>query len=226
MKRAIERLLNLARAVRWGRVLAFVAVLVGLYYIGQVAGERIMASFDLQQQVAAQTIIRRAVILASILYVILLAVPFMPGIEVGLSLMMLLGAKVALLVYLCTIAALMLAFLTGRFIPVRHAARAFRFFGLARAEELLLRIAALPVGERLDFLRAGAPGEIAPMLLRHRYLALAVLINLPGNMLVGGGGGIALVAGMTRLFSWPAFLLTVAVAVAPVPILIYFAQYS
>jgi hypothetical protein len=53
-----------------------------------------------------------------------------------------------------------------------------------------------------------------------------VLINLPGNMLVGGGGGIALVAGMTRLFSWPAFLLTVAVAVAPVPLLIYFAQYS
>ena len=86
-------------------------------------------------------------------------------------------------------------------------------------------VAALPVKQRLPFLLDKAPPGIAPLMLRHRYLAIAMLINLPGNMLIGGGGGIALVAGMTRLFPWPAFLLTIAIAVAPVPLLIYFVRY-
>lgn len=36
-----------------------------------------------------------------------------------------------------------------------------------------------------------------------RYVALAVLLNIPGNVVIGGGGGIAFAAGMTRLFSFP-----------------------
>ncbi|MGB3315212.1 MAG: hypothetical protein WBB85_12430, partial [Albidovulum sp.] len=53
------------------------------------------------------------------------------------------------------------------------------------------------------------------------YVLLALLINLPGNSLLGGGGGILLLAGMSRLFSPLATLATVAIAVAPVPILVY-----
>ncbi len=54
--------------------------------------------------------------------------------------------------------------------------------------------------------------------MRYRYLALAVALNVPGNYLIGGGGGIALFAGVTRLYSIPGFLLTIIVAVAPVPL--------
>jgi len=55
-------------------------------------------------------------------------------------------------------------------------------------------------------------------LLRHRYLALAVAFNIPGSYLFGGGGGIALFAGASRLFSVTGFCITLVLAVAPVPI--------
>jgi hypothetical protein len=58
-------------------------------------------------------------------------------------------------------------------------------------------------------------------LARHRYVALAVLINVPGNAVIGGGGGLAFAAGMSGVFSIPAFLITVAIAVLPVPLAIY-----
>jgi hypothetical protein len=51
-------------------------------------------------------------------------------------------------------------------------------------------------------------------------LTLAVLLNLPGNIIIGGGGGIALIAGMTRLYSPPTYLTTIAIAVAPVPVIV------
>jgi len=51
---------------------------------------------------------------------------------------------------------------------------------------------------------------------RYRYLALAVLLNVPGNAVIGGGGGIAMLVGMTRLFSFPAYIATVVLAVSPV----------
>jgi len=58
-------------------------------------------------------------------------------------------------------------------------------------------------------------------LLRYRYVALAVAINTPGNVILGGGGGLALMAGLSRLFSPLPFLLTVLIAVLPVPLLFF-----
>jgi hypothetical protein len=43
-----------------------------------------------------------------------------------------------------------------------------------------------------------------------REEGVQVALNVPGNFIVGGEGGIALFAGVSRLFSTPAFLLTVA----------------
>jgi hypothetical protein len=48
--------------------------------------------------------------------------------------------------------------------------------------------------------------------------ALAILFNLPGSALVGGGGGISLAAGISRLVTYPQFLITTALAVSPIPI--------
>lgn len=58
-----------------------------------------------------------------------------------------------------------------------------------------------------------------PFLLRHRYLVLALLFNFPGNAIIGDGGGIGLIAGMSRLFPFPKYLLLVCVAITPVPLL-------
>ena len=78
---------------------------------------------------------------------------------------------------------------------------------------------------RLKLLVQNSPSQVLPALVRHRYLALAVALNLPGNFLVGGGGGIALVAGVSRLYSVTGFMLTIAIAiaiaVAPVPLTVY-----
>jgi hypothetical protein len=64
-----------------------------------------------------------------------------------------------------------------------------------------------------------APSKIVPFLLKHRYLVIALMLNLPGNALIGGGGGIGLIAGMSRLYSFPRYLLLVSVAITPLPLL-------
>lgn len=52
-----------------------------------------------------------------------------------------------------------------------------------------------------------------------------LLLNVPGNVVIGGGG-IALMAGLSRLLSFPACLLTVVCAAAPVPLILFLAEQS
>ena len=52
-------------------------------------------------------------------------------------------------------------------------------------------------------------------------LAIAILVNLPGNYILGGGGGIAIACGTRRRISWKGFLVTIILAVSPVPLLVY-----
>lgn len=63
------------------------------------------------------------------------------------------------------------------------------------------------------------PPRLLVQLFAHRYLALAVFLNLPANAVVGGGGGVALLCGMSGQFGWRGYLLTIAIATSPVPIL-------
>jgi hypothetical protein len=153
------------------------------------------------------------------LYVVLMALPFMPGIEVGLMLMAILGVGGIVLVYLCTVLALSLSFLTGRLLPPRYIARALGWVNLHRARKLVTDLEPLGPEERLQFLTRSVPSRIVPFLLRHRYLVLALLFNLPGNAIIGDGGGIGLIAGMSRLFPFPKYVLLVCVAITPVPLL-------
>jgi hypothetical protein len=153
------------------------------------------------------------------LYILLLAIPFLPGIEVGLMLMAMLGAKGIALVYLCTLLSLSLSFLFGRLLPPRHLARALGWFHLTRARNLVTALEPLDTEERLRFLLRSAPSRIVPFLLRQRYLVIGVLFNLPGNALIGGGGGLGLIAGMSRLFPFPKYLLLICLAITPGPII-------
>jgi hypothetical protein len=156
---------------------------------------------------------------SAVLYVVLMALPFMPGIEVGLMLMAMLGVRGIVLVYLCTVLALSLSFLAGRLLPPRLVAGALGRLNLHRGRKLVTDLEPLGPEERLRFLTRSAPSRIVPFLLRHRYLVLALLFNLPGNAVIGDGGGIGLIAGMSRLFPFPKYLLLVCVAITPVPVL-------
>ena len=157
---------------------------------------------------------------ATVIYIVLMALPFMPGVEIGLSMLMIFGAKIAFLVYVSTVAALTLAYLIGRFLPPELGAKAFDVVGLGRARDLAMRLAPLSAHQRMAVLTRESPARLFPYFVKHRFVALAVLLNLPGNVVIGGGGGIAMLAGMTRLFPLPAYLLTVALAVAPVPLIV------
>lgn len=166
--------------------------------------------------------IATGVILAAFLcFILFSAIPFVPGAEIGLGLLMVLGAQGALGVYLAMVAALCLSFAVGRIVPPARVAGLFGALGLQRARDLVLRTADLAEADRAAFIEEHAPARWVPFLLRHRHLALALLFNLPGNVILGGGGGIAFAAGASRLFGAGAYLVTVLIAVAPVPLMFW-----
>lgn len=198
-----------------GKVALFLLILVFLNYgMGWVA-QRIGFQFWPRHANMALTLLTASVVA----YMLLLAIPFLPGIEIGLMVMVLLGRPGIVLVYLATVLALTLSFLLGRLLSPRIIVRALDWFHLDRARDLVSALAPLGPEERLRFLLQSIPSRSVPFLLRRRYLVIAVLFNLPGNALIGGGGGIGLVAGMSRLFSYPKYLFAVCLAITPVPVL-------
>lgn len=158
-------------------------------------------------------------------YIVLTAIPFVPGTEIGVALLMVFGAKVAAIVYLSTVAALSLAFAVGRLVPERRLAGWLDRHGFVRAAELIAAFERLGPDGRDRYLTRTAPRWLRPWLVDHRMITFVVLINLPGNTLLGGGGGIALVTGLSKLMPVRQFLPGVALAVSPVPIAVVLASW-
>jgi hypothetical protein len=161
-----------------------------------------------------------ALIVCAFLLALMLGVPFVPSVEMGLLVMAVFGPMGAAAAWLATIAGLSMAFAAGRYMPTAWVRGWLERQGLfpedaGGAEEA---VAAMLEGSRLSS-RIG--GRIAGFLLRHRYLLFAVLINMPLNSVLGGGGGIALVCGFSRLYRWRWFLLTTALASLPIPLLVF-----
>lgn len=206
--------------VRWGRIALIGVAFLAVYFVGQWVADRVVRQFDLVMHVRSEPVFHRLIMTASGIYIALLAIPFMPGAEIGISMILLFGSKICFLVYVSTVLALIPPYIAGRLIPAKSCARAFEFVGLTQAQHLIEKIAPLSAGQRLAYLLHNAPTRFGPLLIRHRFVALALVLNLPGNVIIGGGGGIAMLAGMTGLYSAPSYLLTIAVAVAPVPLII------
>jgi len=196
-------------------------VVLGVILLLNLAGAWLGQLVNFQIFPRHEPVLHAALLAAVGVYILLMATPFMPGIEVGLAVMLLLGGKSALLIYPCTLLALSLSFLAGRHFPLGRVRRLLDWLYLHRAAALVRQLEPLAPAERLAVLRQKAPQRIAPFLLRHRYLMIAVLLNLPGNALVGGGGGIGLVVGMSGLVPFSRYLLVVSVAIAPLPLWLY-----
>jgi hypothetical protein len=205
-----------SRLVWLWRLGLLVALAAALQFGGRWAGGQVEDVFlALQQEHGAVALYAVVAV-----YVVAMALPYVPGIEISLALLMIFGADGVAVVYLSTLLALCLSYGVGRLIPPRAIARFFGWLHLRRAQALVERLGPLSREERLQALLAAAPSRVLPSLLRHRYLAVAVAFNVPGNALLGGGGGIALAAGLSGLFRFPRFVLMVCVAISPIPLLI------
>lgn len=159
---------------------------------------------------------------ALVIYALLIAIPFVPGVEIGLMVLATGGPKIAPLVWLATATGLSLAFLVGSKLPHRWLVAVLLDLHLTRACQMLERFAALPPEDRAALLEEMMPARPLGWVVKYRYLHMAVLINIPGNSLIGGGGGIALVCGLSGAFRGPLAVLTILVATAPVPLAIRF----
>lgn len=184
------------------------------------AADWVIGALKMELRPYNEELAHRIIMVSSIIFGLLIAVPFVPGVELGITLIGMFGPPIVFLVYLCTLVGLSISFIVGRLISLKSLMLLFENLKLNRASQLLNRVEPLDMEERMEFLASQAPSRIIPFLIRHRYIALAVLVNLPGNMLIGGGGGISLIAGASKLFSLPRFLTTIALAVSPVPLAI------
>jgi hypothetical protein len=154
-------------------------------------------------------------------YALLIAVPFVPGVEIGLSLMVMEGPWIAPLIYMSTVAGLSIAYGVGEWIPYPRLHRIFEDLRLMKACRLLEAVEPLSRVERLEALQSRAPRWLRPVATRYRYLLLAILVNFPGNAVLGGGGGILFSAGVSHLFLPKPTILTILFAVAPVPLVVF-----
>jgi len=104
---------------RFFKISLMVGLLVLLNYGGRLAVEQINFQLWPEHENLMVTMLWFAVVV----YVIWMAMPFVPGIELGLALMVMLGAKGVVLVYLCTLLSLSLSFAVGRLIPLKAFSR-------------------------------------------------------------------------------------------------------
>lgn len=153
---------------------------------------------------------------------VLLGLPFVPSVEMGLLMMAVFGRDGAIAAWLATITGLSLAYAAGRYMPVDFLQSWLARHGLPTASPGSGSVLDTWLDPQDGGRAKGATRRLARFLLGHRYLLFAVLINMPGNSLLGGGGGIALVSGFARLYRWPWFVLTVALASLPIPLLVFF----
>lgn len=150
-----------------------------------------------------------SLIFITLLYALLLAIPFVPGLEIGIIIMLLFGVQGVFAAYIATVSGLTLSFLIGLKLSRTLKSRTLieRWFSWKKIDLILGK-------------------SWANKVLKYRYLLLGLLLNLPGNTLLGGGGGISLLSGLSGHYKVRGFILTVVIAVSPLPILILFGIIS
>ena len=197
-------------------VLLLVSVL--LIHFGMKLANHLVSALPV---IGAEASLPGVLIIALLLYAVLIAIPFMPGIEVGIGLLMLQGASIAPFVYLATVCGLLFAYGVGRCLPVARVARLFAFLGLHRAANYMHEADGLSPDARLAKQQEVLPDWLAKLTVDYRYITIAVLLNVPGTFAIGGGGGILIAAGLSRVFRTRYIILTLALATLPVPLAVW-----
>lgn len=150
-------------------------------------------------------------VLTAVAYALLLAVPFVPGVELGWFIIGVFGKPGLTAAWLSTMAGLSLSFTLAH--TFRHHPLLER---LSQSREALLEAepATLPPMRRA--LRYGVCFYV-----KHPYLFVFLTLNIPGNWVIGGGGGIAAMTGLAPGIQYWRFLLVSAIATGIVPLLLW-----
>ncbi|MGJ8532328.1 MAG: hypothetical protein ACSHYC_09100 [Alphaproteobacteria bacterium] len=205
-----------------GSVVFRLILLVAFLALATWGVHLIRDALDLQIRPDNEQQVHSAIMLGSVAYVGLLALPFVPGAEIGLAMLAAFGPSIAPLIYVVTVASMMVAYTVGRFLPISALERLLFFLRMRRAAALVARAALLSPEDRLAMLLDGQSPRSIKLGLRYRYIAVALAVNTPGNSIIGGGGGIMMMAGLSGIFSPIATFLTISLAVSPVPLAVIF----
>lgn len=208
----------MATVASWAlKALLLLAIILG----AQEAIGLVASWLDMNLMPHTEEMMHRAILIGTGAYVVFMAIPFVPGAEIGLTLLTAMGGALAPLIYLATATSLMLAYFVGRLLPPAVLHKLLAWLRLRRAADFVAEAAEMTDEDLQDRLTSASTSRVLRYLLRYRYVAIALAINMPGSVVLGGGGGIAMMAGLSRLFQPLPFLLTVLIAVLPVPLLFY-----
>ncbi len=205
-----------------GRVWALRRV-IGAYVIllavGWLSGDLLRDLAIPEMRPMNEPLIHRIVMGALLIFVLAAAIPFVPGAEIGFALLLLFGGKAAPIVYAGMVGALIISFCIGRLVPLRYISQIASWLRLKKVADLVADIDSSPAQDRPELMATRLKGRFAKRILRSRYALLAVLLNMPGNSILGGGGGLAFLAGVSGLYRFWPYLLSVLIAVAPFPLI-------
>ncbi|MGJ8534373.1 MAG: hypothetical protein ACSHYC_19465 [Alphaproteobacteria bacterium] len=197
-------------------------LLVAFLVLATWGAHLIRDALNLQIRPDNEQQVHQAIMLGSAAYVGLLALPFVPGAEIGLAMLAAFGPSIAPLIYVTTVASMMVAYTIGRFLPISALERLLSFLRMRRAARLVAHAGPLSREERIVMLLEGQSKRAVKLGLRYRYIAVALAVNTPGNSIIGGGGGIMMIAGLSGIFSPLLMFVTIAIAVSPVPLAVMF----
>lgn len=205
-----------------GGIVLRLAILIAFLVLATWAAHLVRDALNLQIRPDNEQQVHRMIMLGAAAYIVLLALPFVPGAEIGVAMLAAFGPAIAPLIYVCTVASMILAYIAGRFLPIDVLQRILSILRMHRAADLVARAAPLSADDRLAMLLEGHSARALRLAIRYRYVALALAVNTPGNSVIGGGGGIMLMAGLSGIFSPVATFATIALAVSPVPLAMVF----
>ena len=110
----------------------------------------------------------------------LIPIPSVSGVEIGRTLIGMLGPAIMLLVQLSTVARHLASLVVGRLISYKVLILLIEGLHFHRASQLVETIEPMKPHDRLAFLVSHTPNREVQFPLRHRYFALAIAVNLPG----------------------------------------------
>lgn len=201
----------------WGARL-ILALYIALLVAGWLFGEAVKTYALPEMRPMNEPMIHKIVMGALIAFIIAAAIPFVPGAEIGFALLLLFGAQAVPLVYFGMVGALLLSYCVARLLPSGTLSKGLGWLGLSRASALIAELEAAPPDQKTQKLSDLMPSRFGQTLLKNRYILLILALNLPGNTLIGGGGGLAMLSGLSGVFGFWPYLGTILIAVAPVPL--------
>lgn len=196
-----------------------VALYAALLATGWIAGEFLLGVTIPELRPMNEPLIHRLVMGALIIFVLAAAIPFVPGAEIGFALLLMFGGQASPIVYAGMVGALLLSFTVASFVPLPVLSRFAGWLRLKSTAALVDELANAAPQDRAGVVSSKLDNRFGSAVLTNRYVALALLLNLPGNSVLGGGGGLAFVAGVSGLYRFWAYLISVLVAVAPFPLM-------